>query len=75
MSIDSINQCATVKTYTKYTTIITTVTIRSLFLSAYNLFASHTYITYVIVHYNPSVRIIDVVPYTTYVVCVNFIHN
>ena len=26
-------------------------------------------------HYNPSVRIIDLVSYTTYVVCVNFIHK
>ena len=34
-----------------------------------------TYITYIIGHYNPSVRIIDLVSYTTYVVCVNFIHN
>ena len=31
--------------------------------------------TYVIGHYNPSVRIIDLVSYTTYVVCVNFIHK
>ena len=26
-------------------------------------------------HYNPSVRIIDLVSYITYVVCVNFIHK
>ena len=26
-------------------------------------------------HYNPSVRIIDLVSHTTYVVCVNFIHK
>ena len=31
--------------------------------------------TYIIGHYNPSVRIIDLVAYTTYVVCVNFIHK
>ena len=31
--------------------------------------------TYIIGHYNPSVRIIDLVPHTTYVVCVNFIHK
>ena len=32
-----------------------------------------TYIhTYIIGHYNPSVRIIDLVTHTTYVVCVNF---
>ena len=31
--------------------------------------------TYIIAHYNPSVRIIDLVSHTTYVVCVNFIHN
>ena len=36
---------------------------------------SHTYITYIIGHYNPSVRIIDLVSHTTYVVCVNFIHK
>ena len=31
--------------------------------------------TYIIGHYNPSVRIIDLVSYTTYVVCVNFRHK
>ena len=31
--------------------------------------------TYIIGYYNPSVRIIDLVFHTTYVVCVNFIHN
>ena len=31
--------------------------------------------TYIIAHYNPSVRIIDPVSYTTYVVCVNFIYK
>ena len=31
--------------------------------------------TYIIGHYNPSVRIIDLVSYTTYVVCVNFIRK
>ena len=34
-----------------------------------------SYITYIIGHYNPSVRIIDLVSHTTYVVCVNFIHK
>ena len=34
--------CATVQTNNTYTTIITTITTRSLFLSAYNLFASNT---------------------------------
>ena len=29
----------------------------------------------IIDHYNPSVRIIDLASHTTYVVCVNFIHN
>ena len=38
------------------------------------LISWHTY-TYIIGHYNPSVRIIDLVSYTTYVVCVNFIHK
>ena len=28
--------------------------------------------TYIIGHYNPSVRIIDLVSHTTYVVCLNF---
>ena len=32
----------------------------------------HTYIKYIIGDYNPSVRIIDLVLHTTYVVCVNF---
>ena len=31
--------------------------------------------TYIIGHYNPSVRIIDLGSHTTYVVCVNFIHE
>ena len=31
--------------------------------------------TYIIGPYNSSVRIIDIVSYTAYVVCVNFIHN
>ena len=31
--------------------------------------------TYIIGHYNPSVRIIDLVSHTTYVVCVNFVHK
>ena len=36
----------------------------------------HTYIcTYIIGHYNPSVRIMDLVPCTTYVMCFNFIHK
>ena len=35
---------------------------------------THTHI-YIIGHYNPSVRIIDLVPHTTYVVCVSFIHK
>ena len=33
------------------------------------------YITSIIGHYNPSVRTIDLVSRTTYVVCVNFIHK
>ena len=32
-------------------------------------------VTYTIGHQNPSVRIIDLVFHTTYVVCVNFIHK
>ena len=32
-------------------------------------------LTYIIGHYNPTVRIIDLVSYTTYVVCVHFIHK
>ena len=32
-------------------------------------------ITYLNGHYNPSVRIIDLVSHTIYVVCVNFIHK
>ena len=31
--------------------------------------------TYIIGHYKPSVRIIDLVTHTTYIVCVNFIHK
>ena len=32
-------------------------------------------ITYIIGHYNPSVRIIDLLSHTTYFVCINFIHK
>ena len=36
---------------------------------------THIYIhTYIFGHYNPSVRIIDLVSHTTYVVCVNFLY-
>ena len=35
----------------------------------------HVLYTYIIGHYNPSVRFIDLVSHTTYVVCVNFIHK
>ena len=35
----------------------------------------NSYHTYIFGHYNPSVRIIDLVFHTTYVVCVNFIHK
>ena len=35
----------------------------------------HLEYTYIIGHYNRSVRIIDLVSPTTYVVCVNFIHK
>ena len=31
--------------------------------------------THIICHYNPSVRIIELVSHTTYVVCVNFTHK
>ena len=31
--------------------------------------------TYIISHYNPSVRIIDLVSHAAYIVCVNFIHK
>ena len=31
--------------------------------------------TYIIGHYNPLVRIIDLVSHNTYVVCVSFIHK
>ena len=31
--------------------------------------------TYLIGHYNPSVRIVNLISHTTYVVCVNFIHK
>ena len=41
-----------------------------------SLFPGCYYIlVYIIGHYNPSVRIIELVSHTTYVVCVNFIHK
>ena len=42
---------------------------------SYKIMKNHYYITYIIGHYNPSVRIIDLVSHTIYVVCVNFIHK
>ena len=39
-----------------------------------NIISNYIHI-YIIGHYNPSVRIIDLVPHATYVVCVNFIHK
>ena len=39
------------------------------------LVCSSIFYTKTIGHYNPSVRIIDLVSHTTYVVCVNFIHK
>ena len=40
----------------------------------YNVILSRTHIhTYITGHYNPSVRIIDLVYHNTYVTCVNFI--
>ena len=38
-------------------------------------FYPKTTYTYIIGHYNLSVRIIDLVSHNTYVVCVNFIHK
>ena len=37
----------------------------------------HTYVinTYIIGHYNPSGRIIDLISHTIYIVCVNIIHK
>ena len=45
---------------------------RSLSSAIRGLLVKHAYI---IGHYNPSVRIIELVSHTTYVVCVNFIHK
>ena len=43
-------------------------------LALYILSIFSTY-TYMIGHYNTSIRIIDLVSRTTYVVCVNFLHE
>ena len=53
------------------------IDIRFRSLTVYNFMStSKKYIcTYIIGHYNPSVRIIVLVSHTTYVVCVNFIHE
>ena len=48
---------------------------KNVHVSSHTLYI-HTYIyTYITGHYNPSVRIIDLVSHTTYVVCANFIHK
>ena len=36
---------------------------------------NYSTVTTYVDHYNPSVRIIDLVSHTTYVVCINFIHK
>ena len=41
----------------------------------FNTITKCTYIHNKISHYNPSARIIDLVSHTTYVVCVNFLHE
>ena len=41
----------------------------------FNSVINHYIHTYIIGHYNPSVRIMDLVSPTTYVACVNFIHH
>ena len=41
----------------------------------YNQLKALKSFTYIIGHYNPSVRIIDLASYTTYVVCVIFIYK
>ena len=48
---------------------------KKLRLSVSTFESLHYIHTYIIGHYNPSVRIIDLVSHTTYVVCVNFIHK
>ena len=53
---------------------VQTYNIRHIFLTAGKQ-SSWLFQTYLIGHCNPSVRIIDLVSHTTYVVCVNFIDN
>ena len=48
--------------------------VKSVIHCNYNLI-SNLHNTYRIGHYNPSVRIIDLVSHTAYVVCVNFIYK
>ena len=45
-----------------------------LFFKLFSVYKFHQYI-YIIGHYNPSVRIINLVSHITYDVCVNFIHK
>ena len=44
-------------------------------MALYSWCQLNTYIKYIISYYNPSVRIIDLVSNTTYIVCVSFIHK
>ena len=44
-------------------------------LFVYDEYTRHSFLTCLIGHYNPSARIIDLVSYNTYVVCVNSIHK
>ena len=49
----------------------TIVSIFKHIIDCVQLYFTNTYM-YIIGHYNPSARIIDLVSHTTYVVCVNF---
>ena len=66
------------KKYSKRRPLFTLLTFFIFYINftIYIIFIIHTYIhTYTIGHYNPSIRIIDLVSHTTYVVCINFIRK
>ena len=60
-----------------YTSLDSKFCLEKVWVSFYFFFEtqSNALHTYIIGHYNPSVKIIDLVSHITYVVCVNFIHK
>ena len=81
MELDSIRDCLPLFKWNPYVKFSFSTIILCIMLSHGSILPmstrpQHTYIySYIIGHYNPLVRIIDLVSHTICVVCVNFIHK